>query len=134
MGPGFRALSIGLTVSIVGTSISAVVEASGHFELNDVPEGDVELHFSGPGVDAKLPLSGVSAHEHIDIAVTVKGSAATVENTQRAKSDSTVSLDGIIASIEPSAFTMHVGDAAIVASSTTSIQRGTGSVPFSDFA
>src|SRR5205809_958784 len=47
---GFRAVTTGLTVHIVNTSISALIDASGHFELNDVPEGDVELQFSGPGV------------------------------------------------------------------------------------
>jgi hypothetical protein len=129
-GSGLRALSTGLTVRVTNTSIEGIVEASGHFELDDVPEGDVELEFTGPGVAAKLTVTGVTAHEHIDIAVTVTGATAAFASTQRAQPDSTIDLTGTITSIAASS--LRVGDVAIAVSSTTTIRRDSKSVSLSD--
>jgi hypothetical protein len=46
--------STGLTVTVIGTNITAAVDGSGRFVLENVPTGDVRLRISGVGVDAEL--------------------------------------------------------------------------------
>ena len=71
----FHALAGGLSVSVVGTTIASEVDGSGQFKLNDVPSGDVEVAFSGSGVDARISVDAVGTEEHIEIAVVVSGSS-----------------------------------------------------------
>src|SRR5712692_1432788 len=68
-----------LMVSIVGTSVSAVVDGSGSFTLHSVPSGDQILAFSGNGVDARITITGVSEHEQIHITVIVNGNTAELD-------------------------------------------------------
>src|SRR5258705_2490404 len=128
----FRALSAGFIVRIVGTSIEAIVETSGYFELHDVPEGNVELQFIGPGVDATVSVEAVKTFERIDLKVTVSGGRATIETGQRVTSDSKVELDGKITSMDTGSSSFHVGDAVITVTSGTAIHRGTQTVQLSD--
>ena len=44
--------SPGLTVAVVGTDLSAVVESSGYFQIGRVPSGDVQLKFKDAAIDA----------------------------------------------------------------------------------
>src|SRR5262245_19063450 len=51
-GSGLMALTgSGFTVTISGTNLSAIVDGTGHFALANVPTGNVQLKFAGPGTD-----------------------------------------------------------------------------------
>ena len=79
---GAAVTGIGMTVPVAGTSISATVDAAGHFILQDVPSGDVTLAFTGSGIDARLIIKGVQAHDQIRITVNVSGNAARLEENE----------------------------------------------------
>ena len=84
------AAASGLTVTIVGTNLSAVVEASGYFQLAGVPSGNVRLQFKDAIVNATAELSNVGDEALIEIQVQVSGTTATIVSEVR--SDSKVSL------------------------------------------
>ena len=75
--------SAGLTVAVVGTDLSAVVETSGSFLIDRVPAGDVQLKFKDTGTDATARVSNVAPNEFIEIQVQVSGSSATIVNESR---------------------------------------------------
>jgi len=75
--------SPGLTVAVVGTDLSAVVETSGSFLIDRVPAGDVQLKFKDAGTDATARVSNVAPNEFIEIQVQVSGSSATIVNESR---------------------------------------------------
>ena len=75
--------SAGLTVAVVGTDLSAVVENSGHFQIDRVPAGDVQLKFKDAGTDATARVSNVAPAQFIEIQVQVNGSSATIVNESR---------------------------------------------------
>jgi hypothetical protein len=80
----------GLTVAVVGTSLSATVETSGYFQLPGVPSGTVRLQFRDAVVNATLELANVGREQLIEIQVQVTGSTAVVVDEVR--SNSKVSL------------------------------------------
>jgi uncharacterized repeat protein (TIGR01451 family) len=81
---------LGLTVSVVGTSLSASVERSGYFQISRVPSGNVQLNFKDAAVDATTQLSNVAQGELVEIQVQlVSGSVTIVSET---RSNSKVSL------------------------------------------
>ncbi len=88
----------GLTVTIVGTNLSAVVDASGNFTINNVPDGDVQLRFSGTGTDATLTVSGVITGEEIRLTVTISGGSASVQTVVRQDLDKKVEIEGRVTS------------------------------------
>src|SRR5439155_26817659 len=67
----------GVAVTVAGTSVSCVVDAAGSFALTNVPAIEVVLNFSGPGIDASLPLGAVADNDHVQIGVTLSGTTAT---------------------------------------------------------
>jgi hypothetical protein len=75
--------SLGLTVAVVGTDLSAVVESSGHFQIGGVPAGNVQLKFKDAAVDATAQLSNVAQGDFIEIQVQVLGSSAVIVNESR---------------------------------------------------
>jgi hypothetical protein len=85
-------------VKIVGTSISATVDGSGHFTLN-APSGDLTLAFSGNGIDAQLTLSGVADREQIRISVNLNGHNADLDDNERETPDRRAEVEGSIVSI-----------------------------------
>jgi hypothetical protein len=70
----------GITVTVTGSSASSSVDAGGHFTLQNVPPGHVDLHFMGNGIDAHLPLDGVVDKQTLTITVRVSGSTAALED------------------------------------------------------
>jgi len=84
------AAATGLTVSVVGTNLSATVEPSGYFQLPGVPSGTVRLQFRDAGVDATVQLSNVGQEQLIEIQVELTGTTAAIVNEVR--SNSKVSL------------------------------------------
>jgi uncharacterized repeat protein (TIGR01451 family) len=80
----------GLTVTVAGTSLSATVEPSGYFQLQDVPAGTLKLQFRNGSVNASAELADVRGAQVVEIEVQVNGSAATVLSDVR--SEAKVSL------------------------------------------
>ena len=88
--PGTNSVSSGMTVSVVGTNLSATVERSGFFQIPDVPAGTVQLQFTDATVNATAALSNVRQQELIEIEVEVAGTSATI--TSELRSTEKVSL------------------------------------------
>jgi hypothetical protein len=90
--------SAGFTVTVVGTSITATFNDSGKFVLEGVPMGNIQLRFTGEGVDAQIDIRGVKP-EHIQLVVTLNGSNATIDSINRVQTDNLAELEGLITSI-----------------------------------
>lgn len=73
----------GMTVSVAGTNLSAVVDVLGHFQIAGVPPGDVQLRFTSLNVNASVQISNVGQQELVEIQVSVTGSTATVVSDVR---------------------------------------------------
>lgn len=98
-----RPAGVALTVSIVGTSINAMVDASGHFTLQNVPSGDLTLAFMGSGIDARLTIKGVHANDQIRITVNVNGNTADLEENDHEMDNHEAELEGRVVSASCSA-------------------------------
>lgn len=72
-----------VTVTVVGTNISTTIDGSGRFQLNNVPVGDVQLKFTGAGLDATLTVKGVNAGDWIDIRVRLTDTSVRIEAERR---------------------------------------------------
>jgi hypothetical protein len=67
-----------LIVSVEGTPLSTAVDQEGEFILSSVPAGSVSLLFDGPGVSARLTVSGVQDRQVMSLEVHVSGDQAQV--------------------------------------------------------
>jgi hypothetical protein len=72
-----------VTVTVVGTSISTTIDGAGRFQLNGVPAGDVQLKFTGAGLDATVTLKAVHAGDRIDLRVRLTDSSVRIEAERR---------------------------------------------------
>jgi len=72
-----------VTVTVVGTNISATIDGAGRFHLNGVPAGDVQLKFTAPGLDATITLKAVQVGDRIDLKVRVTDSSVRIEAERR---------------------------------------------------
>jgi hypothetical protein len=68
----------GLTVSVEGTSLSTNVDEEGQFILTQVPAGTVTLIFEGPGINARLTISGLVDGQVLSLECLVNGSSVEV--------------------------------------------------------
>ena len=125
----------GMTVQVVGTSISSPVGSGGAFSLTGVPAGSSGLRFLGTGVDATATLSPVSEGETVTLVVGVSGSTATIESETRS-SNGQVELEGRIESLPPTqpANTLIVGGRTVTVGPDTVIRDGNGTRSFADLA
>jgi hypothetical protein len=111
----------GMTVSVVGTDLSAPVTASNDFALQGVPRGPLALRFTGGGLDAALDLAPVeSASENIEIAVSVAASSVILESERRSTGDE-LQLEGRVESLPPTtaAGTLVVAGQEVVTTAET---------------
>ena len=76
-----------VTVTVVGTDISTVVDGNGEFTLTGEPPGDVQLRFAGSGVSATITLTGVSATDRITVTISLNGNGARLESERRQRDD-----------------------------------------------
>jgi hypothetical protein len=76
-----------VTVTVVGTDISTVVDGDGEFTLTGVPPGDVQLRFAGQGVSATVMLTGVSSADRITVTISLNGNGARLESERRQRDD-----------------------------------------------
>ena len=117
----------GVTVTIVGTSISSGVDAAGKFNLQNVPAGDLQLQFSGP-ISGTLSIDGVQPTERITLVVSVAGSSVNLESSVRS-SGREEQLEGRIESLPPS---LTVAGRSVTTDGTTVIRKGDASVALAD--
>jgi hypothetical protein len=73
----------GLTVAVVGTSLSMAVESSGEFQVDGVPPGNVQLQFRNASMSASAQLANVANDELVQIQVQLNGSSASIVSEVR---------------------------------------------------
>ena len=122
------AFSAPMTVVVTGTTSSATVDASGHFILQNVPVGHVDLHFTGNGADAHLGLDDVVEHATITITVVVNGSSARLDTGQRDEPDNRIEIEGLVTAT--SASTLTVNGKMITVNAATVIVHGDQTIAF----
>lgn len=123
-----NALGGPMTVIVTGTATSSTVDSSGHFALQNVSAGHVDLHFTGNGTDAHLGLDNVVEHGVIAIAVIVNGSIAELDHGQQDGPDNTVEIEGLVTSTSVS--TLTVNGKLITTAPSTVIVHGDQTVAF----
>ena len=114
-------LASGLTVTINGGP-STTVDSTGHFTLQNVPTGRIDLHFTGAGIDAHLQLDNVAERQTITIVVRVTPTTAELENNEREDQNHNAEVEGRVASIAGS--TLMVGTRTVNVTATTRIVHG----------
>jgi hypothetical protein len=67
-----------LTVTVEGTSLTTTVDEEGEFILTQVPAGTITLIFEGPGVAARLTVSGLVDGQVLSLECQVTGSSVEV--------------------------------------------------------
>jgi len=98
-----RPSGAGLVVTLVGTSMSAAIDASGHFTLQNVPSGDLTLAFTGNAVNAQVTVAGVADRQQVHITVSVSGNSASIDDDERETPDNRAQLEGVVVSLNCSA-------------------------------
>jgi hypothetical protein len=114
----------GLTVTIVGTSISSGLDGAGRFTLKNVPPGDLQLQFSGP-VSATLTVNAVEPTETITLVVSISGSSVTLESEARS-GGSEEQLEGKIQAVPPTTApgSLRVAGRIVTTDGSTVIRKG----------
>jgi hypothetical protein len=123
----------GVTVSVLGTSISAAADVAGRFTLMNVPPGAVQLQLTGGGANAIVSLSPVSAQQTIDVVLAVSGPTATVESEVRSGT-SEAQLEGRVESLPPTqpALTFKAAGRLVRTDSATRFVDGSQTRTFAD--
>ena len=123
----------GLHVSIVGTGLKSTVDGSNHFSFLNVPEGSVQLQFSGPGVNATLGLGDVHGSPTMSVKVKLDSSSATLES-EAADSPGEQEIHGAIVAVPPTtaAGSFTVGSETILTDVNTKITQGSTVKTFAD--
>jgi hypothetical protein len=128
-----RPTGAGLVVTLVGTSMSAGVDASGRFTLENVPSGDLTLAFSGNGVNARVTVVGVADRQQVHITVNVNGNSASIDDDERETPDNRAQLEGVIVSLNcsanPATFLVgHTTQTTVLIPAGTPIRHGNTSL------
>jgi hypothetical protein len=115
-----RPASVALTVSIVGTINGTAVDATGHFTLSGVPRGNIQLHFTGPNIDAVVTVMGVGDPDTIRLTVRLRGSSAEVEDEEH----DDVELKGMVSAKTGTCpvLTFKIGATTVVTDSNTKFE------------
>jgi hypothetical protein len=117
-----------LTVSVAGTSISAVTDDNGNFTLQNLSAGSPTLTITGDGVSAQVTLPSIEANAQLRITVRLAGGTASLDD-QEVESADKVEVEGSIASVSglsSSGGTIVVGrmNTAVTITGATSITKG----------
>jgi uncharacterized protein DUF5666 len=123
----------GITVTVVGTGISTTADSHGQFTLNNVPEGTVQLNFTGPGSNATVTLTGVGPNDKVQISVTVNGNSAHVDSEHHSAPDNNNrEFQGRISSIDANAKSFQIPGLTVKITATTVIRHGNKTMQFAD--
>lgn len=117
-----------MVVGVQGTNVSAPADGTGTFTLANVPASDVTLTFTSAGVQAMASIGTVAANDKLQVAVTVTGSAATVDSQEHTTANNTVDATGTIASLDVTARSFTLNGALVVVNTDATITRGGQSV------
>jgi Domain of unknown function (DUF5666) len=131
------AVMTGLTVSVAGTTIRAVVDDSNRFDLKGVPAGDLSLVFSAPQFTASVGLPAVQSSDTISLSVSLGTSSVTIESETRSSSATGAEeLEGRVESLPPStaAGTFVVAGRTVLTDAGTQFVLGGSAAAFSDLA
>ncbi len=123
----------GLTVTVVGTSITAAVDGANHFTLTGVPAGDVQLRFSGMGIESTVTLTQLQAAQTVTVIINVSGATVAVEAEQRSGAASQ-ELEGRVESLPPTtaAGSLKVAGRTVLTNASTSVLQGGAPKTFAD--
>jgi hypothetical protein len=122
----------GLSVTIVGTSITASVDNAGRFTLAGAPAGNVDLQFGGNGVNVRVSLGQVVERERLEVEIEIHGNDGSVVTTQHITSDARTEVEGRISSLDSAARSLRVGAASIQVPSGAKISSGATVLQFKD--
>ena len=123
----------GVTVSVAGTGISTMADNRGQFTLANVPQGTVQLNFTGPGSNATVTLTGVGPDDKVQITVTVNGTSAHVDSEHHsAPASNKREFQGLITSIDTTAKSFQIPGLTVKTTGTTVIRNGDKTMQFSD--
>jgi uncharacterized protein DUF5666/carboxypeptidase-like protein len=130
---GSGAAITGVTVTVVGTNISATVDAAGRFTLTNVPTGTVQLQLTGGGANATVTISTVEASQTIDVVLTVAGTSASLDSEVRSGAGE-AQLEGRVESLPPTmpALTFKSAGRTVKTDSSTRFVDGSQSRSFAD--
>jgi hypothetical protein len=128
---GLRPMSTGLTVTIVGTSMTVSVDGAGNFQFHDVPSGDDVLEFRGPGVDALAPLAGVAERQNIHLRVVVNGAVADIDENEVEMEGNRVEVEGRVSAVNAAGLTITIGTTVVSVPAGTPIRHDGNTEPFS---
>ncbi len=123
----------GVTVTIVGTSLTTSVDAVGRFTLVNVPPGEVQLQLTGGGTNAALTLGAVQASQIVDVVVMVSGSSASIDSEVRSGAGE-AQLEGRVESLPPAmpALTFKAAGRTVSTDSSTKFVYGSVALAFVD--
>jgi hypothetical protein len=111
-------------------------DASGRFVLTGVSAEAVTLRFEGPGIDARLDVSGLAPGQVLNITVQASGSSATLVSSSPSPSatpspgETETGLKGRIESITPPS--LRVAGRTVLTNSSTKIKRDGQSIALTD--
>lgn len=114
-------------VSVAGTTLTANVSRLGDFVLANVPEGPLELRFTGDGIAASLPLGTLAGGETVSVAVRLTSSDASAASMSRMRGAEAL-VEGVIE--EPATAlppdTIIVGGRIVILPSGTPVRGSDG--------
>jgi hypothetical protein len=122
-----------LSVAVVGTTISAAVQADGRFTLENVPAGTTSLRFTGQQTDAAVTLRNLAEGQQVQVVVSISGSSASIESEQRSTAGGEeVELQGSIASIDAASRILIVDNVTVSVPESATIRRADDIVSFDE--
>lgn len=123
----------GLIVTVAGTNITSGVDAANRFTLTGVPPGDVELSFTGAGVNSSVRLTQVLAAQTVSLVVSVAGTAVSLDSEMRDTAGAE-QLEGRVESLPPTTAseTLTVAGRTVKTDSTTRFEQGGAAKAFGD--
>jgi hypothetical protein len=123
----------GVTVAVVGTTISSTVDAGGRFMLANVPPGTVQLQLTGGGANATVMVGTVQSSQTVDLVVAVSGSTASIESAVSSGAGE-AQLEGRVESLPPTtaALTFKAAGRTVKTDASTRFMDGSQTRTFTD--
>ena len=84
-----------ILVSVAGTTLNGNVSQLGDFVIANVPDGPLELRFTGEGIAAVLPVGAIAGGETVTLAVRLTAADAAIESMSRQRGSDTL-VEGAI--------------------------------------